>query len=71
VDFIIKNKDQSLTAVNVSYSDEIDKREIRALLDCKKELKKVKELIMVTKDTERKDNGIAFVPLWKWLIMGE
>lgn len=68
VDFIVKNEDQSLTAINVSYTDDIDEREIKALLECKKELKKVKELMILTKDTEKEGEGIHFVPLWKWLL---
>ncbi|MCK4520941.1 MAG: ATP-binding protein [Nanoarchaeota archaeon] len=69
IDFIIKNKDQSLIAVNVSYTNEINEREINSLLEFKKEFKKVKELIILTKDTEREENGIKFIPLWKWFLI--
>lgn len=69
VDFIVKSGDQSLTATNVSYTDEIDRREIDGLLDCKKKLKKVRELIILTKDAEKKEGGISFIPLWKWLLL--
>lgn len=68
VDFVIKNRDQSLTAINVSYTDEIEKREIKALLDFKKEFKKTKELIILTKDLEKQEQGIKHIPLWKWLL---
>jgi hypothetical protein len=68
VDFIVKNNDQSLTAINVSYTDEIDEREIRGLLGFKKEFKKTKNLILVTKDLEKKEKGINFIPLWRWLL---
>jgi len=68
VDFVIKNNDSSLTAINISYTDEIDKREIKGLLELKKELKKVDELILLTKDTEKEEQGIKFIPLWKWLL---
>lgn len=68
VDFIVKNEDQSLTAINVSYADDIDKREINSLLECKEELNKIKELIILTKDTEKEEKGIHFIPLWKWLF---
>lgn len=68
VDFIIKNEGKSLTAINVSYTDEIDKREINSLLEFKKEFKKAKELIILTKDTEKRENGIEFIPLWRWLL---
>jgi len=68
VDFVVKNKDNSLTAINVSYTDEIEEREIKSLLEFKKEFKKAKELILLTKDTEKKEQGIKFIPLWKWLL---
>ena len=69
VDFIIKNKDNSLSAINVSYTDEIKEREIKALLDFKKEFKsKAGELIILTKNIEKRENEIYFIPLWKWLL---
>ncbi len=68
VDFVVKEKDESLTAVNVSYSDEIHEREIDALLSFKKKFNKTKELILLTKDLEKKEKGIKFVPLWRWLL---
>ena len=68
IDFITKDADNSLTAINVSYSDEIDEREINSLLEFKKEFKKAKELILLTKDTEKQEHGIKFMPLWKWLL---
>jgi len=60
--------DNNLTAINVSYTDKIDKREIKSLLEFKKDFKKAKELILLTKDTEKKEQGIKFIPLWKWLL---
>ena len=67
VDFLIKNNDQSLTAINVTYSDNIEEREIKGLTEVKGEFK-VKESILITKDLEKKENGVKFVPLWKWLL---
>ena len=67
-DFVIKNRDGSLDGVNVSYTNEIDEREIKGLLEFKKEFKKTKELILLTKDLEKKEKGINFVPVWKWLL---
>ncbi len=66
VDFVIKNK--GLTAINVSYTDEIDKREIKSLLECKKELN-IKEMIILTKNLETKKDKINYIPLWKWLLV--
>jgi len=68
VDFIVKNKDQSLTAINVSYADEIDEREVNSLLEFKKKFRNVKELIILTKDVSKKENRVKFIPLWSWLL---
>jgi predicted AAA+ superfamily ATPase len=69
VDFIVKDRDSSLTAINVSYTDEIDERETKALLEFADEFSpKVKELILLTKDLEKTEGRIKIIPLWKWLI---
>ena len=69
VHFVIKNKDHTLTAINITYSDEIDKRETKGLLEFKNKFKsKVKELIIITKNLEKKTEGIIYIPLWKWLL---
>ncbi|MDP2924817.1 MAG: ATP-binding protein [Nanoarchaeota archaeon] len=69
IDFIIKNKDNSLTAINVSFTDIINERESLALLEFKKTFKMAKELIIITKNTEKKENNIKYIPLWKWLLL--
>lgn len=68
IEFVIKDADDSLTAINVSYSDEINERELKSLREFKKEYNKTKELILLTKDTEKQEQGIKFKPLWKWLL---
>ncbi len=68
VDFVIKNADNSLEAINVSYTNEINERETKGLQEFKKEFKKTKKLTLITKDLEKKENGIKFTPLWKWLL---
>ena len=68
VDFIVKNKDNSLSAINVSYSDEIDERETKALLKFKEDFKKTREMAVISKDIEKKQQNIKFIPLWKWLL---
>lgn len=69
IDFVVRNRDQSLSAINVSYADEIDERELKALLDFKNKFKKkVKELLLITKDLEKTEYGIRFIPLWKYLL---
>lgn len=68
VDFVVKNKDQSITAINVSYTDELPEREVKALLEFKAKFKsKVKELIVLTKNSEGKEQSVRLFPLWKWL----
>lgn len=68
VDFVLKNKDQTLTAIDVSYTDKIEEIDASALLEFKKNFKQVKDLIFITKNTEKKENNIHFIPLWKWLL---
>lgn len=68
VDFVIKNADNSLEAINVSYTNEIDERELKGLEEFKKEFKKTKKLTLITKDVEKKEKGIEYVPFWKWLL---
>ena len=55
--------------MNVSYTNKIEKREINSLIELKKGLKRVKELVIITKDLEKQENGIKFIPLWKWLLV--
>src|SRR3989344_610201 len=69
VDFIMKNKDNSLEAMNVSFTNEINDREVKSLIEFKKEYKKkIKKIIIITNDLEKKEKGIEFIPLWKWLL---
>ena len=69
VDFVIKHKDQSLTAINVTYTNEVSERETKALQELQHEGKgKIKEMIIITKDVEKKEQQIQFIPLWKWLL---
>lgn len=71
VDFVVKEKEGSLTAINVSYTDRIEERETKALeeLSGSEEFgAQVKEMILLTKDTEKTENGIRYIPLWKWML---
>ena len=65
---MIKNKNLSLTAINVSYTNEIEEREAKGLLEFKKTFKKTNELIILTKDLEKQESEIRYIPLWKWLL---
>ncbi|MFQ5620995.1 MAG: ATP-binding protein [Candidatus Nanoarchaeia archaeon] len=68
VDFIIKNKDNTITAINVTYGP-IQEREIKGLKEFKQKFKKTKELTLITIDIEKIEEGIKYVPLWKWLLL--
>lgn len=68
VDFVIKEKDNSLTAINVSFSNEINDREFRGLYQFKSKFKKAKNIILLTKDLEQRNGDIKILPLWKWLL---
>lgn len=68
IDFVVKRPDNSLELINVSYSGEIEKRELIALKDFSDKFDKVKKKTIITKDLEKNENGTVFIPLWKWLL---
>lgn len=55
-------------AFNVCFGEKIDERQIKSLLEFKKKNKGIKNLIIISKETEGEKNGIKYIPLWKWLI---
>ena len=74
VDFVLKEGLEIKQLIQVTYTsnkDEIEKREIKALLKAS-ELLKCKDLLVITWDLEDElvMNGkkIIFKPLWKWLL---
>jgi predicted AAA+ superfamily ATPase len=67
IDFVVKENNK-LSALNVSFGEKLEEREITSLLEFKKNFKKTKELILVTKDLEKKEKGIKFIPLEKFLL---
>jgi len=69
VDFVLKNPDNTLTAINVTYTDTPPEREMNALREFAADFDgRVKDLVLITKDTARTDGGIRCVPLWRWLL---
>ncbi len=72
IDFVIKNKDKSLSCVNVSYANKIHEREINGLLEFKKEFEQCKDLIILTKDLEKEEKfgriKIRFIPIYKFML---
>ena len=71
VDFILKNPDNTLIGINISFTDAIGERETNALLAAKKDLRNMKKMILITKNTEKKEKNILYIPLWKWLLEKE
>ncbi|MDD5163001.1 MAG: ATP-binding protein [Candidatus ainarchaeum sp.] len=71
VDFVVKNPDNSLDAINVSFTDEINERETAGLQEFKKQNKRTGKLLLITKNLEKTQQEIKYIPLWKWLIMKE
>lgn len=69
VDFIVK-EGSDMQAINISIGYIIEKREIESLLEFKSKLKSVKKLILITKDIDKAEEKIKYIPLWKWLIQG-
>ena len=62
VDFVVKNKDGSLSAINVSYTNDVEEREVSGLVEFKSEFgDKVGELIILTKDVGKTESGVGFV----------
>jgi len=69
VDFVYRNRDISLTAINVTYTDEPADREARALVEFREKFGDVvHESLLLTKDLEKTEDGIIYEPLWKWLM---
>jgi len=67
VDFIIKEGEE-LTAMNITYTNEVAKREKEGLLEFEKKYKNAK-LVIITKELEQTDRDeIIYIPLWKWLL---
>lgn len=69
IDFVIKEKNNKLLAINVNYTDKINEREIKGLQEFQKEYKsKISKLIILSKNLEEKKEGINIIPIWKWLL---
>jgi len=75
VDFVVKEGTKVKQLIQVTYAsnkDEIEKREINALIKAS-ELLKCENLLVVTWDYEDEviveNKKIVFKPLWKWLLM--
>jgi predicted AAA+ superfamily ATPase len=75
VDFVVKNGLSIKQLIQVAYAsgrDEVNSREVKALLKTSKELH-CRDLLVITWDYEDEavSNGekVRYVPLWKWLLI--
>jgi uncharacterized protein len=69
VDFVVKNRDGTLTGINCTYTNCARAGEISALLEFKEHFgEKVSELILLTKNLEKEEKGIRYVSLWKMVL---
>jgi predicted AAA+ superfamily ATPase len=67
IDFVIKEKNNKLTAINVNYTDKINEREIKGLQEFQKEYKsKISRLIILSKNLEEKKEEINIIPLYQF-----
>ncbi len=68
VDFVTCG-DGRLRGINVSYGREMDASVSKPLLEFRGAAgRRDTDLAVITKDTEKTEAGISFVPLWKWLL---
>ena len=74
VDFVYLSNELKPAAINVSYTDNIEDREIQGLKEFAGSMKgEVERLLLLTKNIVDKievdDNTvIELIPLWKWLL---
>jgi len=68
VDFVTR-EDKEFLGINVAYGREPDPAGMRSLLALRGAAgRRETDLTVITKDTEKTESGIGFVPLWKWLL---
>ena len=69
VDFVVKHRDGALSAINVCLTDDIPEREVRGLAEFSETFgNAVQTKMIITRDLEKEERGIFYVPLWKWLL---
>jgi len=69
VDFVIRERNNTITAINVSYTNTINERELDGLQEFRDTFSSEKsKMILLTKDVDEKRQGIICIPLWKWLL---
>lgn len=67
IDFVV-SKNNKLTLINVCYSDKIPDRELKGFFEFEKEYKNIDKKIIITKNIDKKEGGVFYIPLYKWLL---
>ena len=59
----------TLIGVNVTCNEVINERGIKTLLKFKENFQeRVSELILLTRNVDKSDRGITYIPIRKWLL---
>ena len=68
VDFVARENNK-LSGICVSFGRELGNKEADSLLGFQDSMGKCDvDMTVITKDTEKTENGVSFIPLWKWLL---
>ncbi len=69
IDFVLKNPDNTLSAVSFTYTDTIPSEKMDGFREFNREFGcQVKDRMLITKDTAQLKGDVRCVPLWKWLL---
>jgi len=68
IDFVIKNKDNTLTLINVCYGSEIHPRELRGFEQFNRKYSRVRKKLIITHSIENNDSEYEYIPLSKFLL---
>jgi len=68
LDFVTSG-DGKLRGINVSYGRELDASVSKPMLEFRRAAgRRDTDLAVITKDTEKIEDGVKYIPLWKWLL---
>ena len=68
IDFVVKNDNNSIDLINVSFTNTMEERETKGFLQFEKNNKKIRKKIIITDNLEKKSDGIEYIPLYKFLL---
>lgn len=67
VDFVVQDR-SGIRGINVTFGSVPPEREIEGLLEFRRRYKRVKDLLLITRDSQERRGIVKCVPLWKWLL---